>query len=169
MKYPAVVLKGENSHGEVLSIALAGKEQCQDTGAKMIHLGSNSTSRIISKSISHSGGRTSYRGLVAVSSNAKNVKNEVNCDALILDNISKTDTYPTMRINNNSALISHEASVSKIREDQLFYLCSRGIPKEQASSMIVSGFIEPIVKELPMEYAVELNRLIELQMENSVG
>lgn len=169
MKYPAVVLKGENSHGEVLSIALAGENQHQDTGAKMTHLASNTSSRIISKSISHSGGRAGYRGLVAVSANAKNVKSDVVCDALILDDESRSDTYPTMRINNNTASISHEASVSKIKEDQLFYLRSRGLSKEVASSMIVSGFIEPIVKELPMEYAVELNRLIELQMEGSVG
>lgn len=168
MKYPSCVLKEKGAHGEMLSIAMAGEDQHQDTGAKMIHLASDTSSRIISKSISLTGGRSSYRGLVAVAKNAKNIKNEVICDALLLDENSRSDTYPTIRVNNNSAELSHEASVSKIREDQLFYLRSRGLSEEQASSMIVSGFIEPIVKELPMEYAVELNRLIELEMEGSV-
>lgn len=169
MKYPAVYLVGKGAHGEVLSIALAGEGQHQDTGAKMVHLAPDTTSRIISKSISHSGGRCSYRGLVNIAPKADRVKNNVECDALLLDDSSISDTYPTIKVNNDSASLGHEASVSKIKEDQLFYLQSRGIPEEQAASMIVSGFIEPVVKQLPMEYAVELNRLIELQMEGSVG
>jgi len=169
MKYPAVYLMEPGAHGEVLSIALAGEKQHQDTGAKMVHLAPDTSSKIISKSISHSGGRCSYRGLVNIVPTADNVKSRVECDALILDDKSISDTYPYIKVSNNSAELEHEASVSKIKEDQLFYLRSRGIPEEQAASMIISGFIEPIVKELPMEYAVELNRLIELEMEGSVG
>lgn len=169
MKYPACYLVGKGAHGEVLSIAYANKGQHQDAGAKMVHLAPNTTSTIISKSISANGGRTSYRGLVEVSPIASDVKNRVECDALILDSLSTTDTYPTMNINNSTARIEHEATVSKIGEEKLFYLQSRGLSKSEAMSLIVSGFIEPIIKELPMEYAVELNRLIELEMEGSVG
>ncbi len=169
MKYPSCFLVGERAHGEVLSIAYAGKNQHQDAGAKMVHVAPNTTSTIISKSISTNGGRTSYRGMVSVSPFAHNVKNRVECDALILDSESASDTFPTMDIKNNSAHIEHEASVSKIGEEKLFYLMSRGLTEPEAMALIVSGFIEPIVKELPLEYAVELNRLIELEMEGSVG
>ncbi len=169
MKYPSVYLVGRKAHGEVLSIASAGPGQHQDAGGKAIHLASETTSQIISKSISRGGGRTSYRGLVLVHPNAKNVKSKVVCDALLLDEASRSDTYPDMKIHNPQVQIEHEATVSKIGDEQLFYLQSRGISKEQAQSMIVNGFIEPIVKELPLEYAVEMNRLIELQMEGSVG
>lgn len=162
MKYPSVHLIGKGARGEVLSIALAGKGQIQDTGGKILHLAPDTSSRIISKSISHSGGKSSYRGLVAISKNAKSSKSHVVCDGLILDEKSSNDTYPQMRVNNNAVEVSHEATVSKVREDQLFYLQSRGISKDQATAMIVSGFIEPVVKELPMEYAVELNRLMEV-------
>ncbi len=169
MKYPACYLVGDNAHGEVLSIAYGGKGQHQDAGAKMVHLGKNTTSTIISKSISAYGGRTSYRGLVEVIPSANNAKSRVECDALILDPDSRSDTYPVMRINNDNANIEHEATVSKIGEEKLFYLMSRGLTESEAMGLIVSGFIEPIVKELPLEYAVELNRLIELEMEGSVG
>lgn len=169
MKYPSCMLVGDNAHGEVLSIAYAGENQHQDAGAKMIHAASNTTSTIVSKSISANGGRTSYRGMVKTSPRAENIKNRVECDALILDSDSATDTFPVMEINNSSAQVEHEASVSKIGEEKLFYLMSHGLSETEAMALIVSGFIEPIVKELPLEYAVELNRLIELEMEGSVG
>jgi Fe-S cluster assembly protein SufB len=164
MKYPAVWMLEPGAHGEVLSIAFAGEGQHQDAGAKMVHAASNTTSTIISKSISKGGGRAGYRGLVRVEPGAKNVKSFVRCDALILDDASRSDTYPSMEIEENDAQIGHEASVSKVGEEQLFYLMSRGLTEEQATSMVVAGFIEPIIKELPMEYAVEMNRLIELNM-----
>ncbi len=169
MKYPAVWLMEPGAHGEVLSIAFAGKGQHQDAGAKIIHMAPNTSSVITSKSISKAGGRTSYRGLLKVTKNAENSKSAVVCDALILDDQSASDTFPYMEIENNNVSIGHEASVTKVSEEQLFYLMSRGISEQQAASMIVSGFIEPIVKELPMEYALEMNRLIELEMEGSVG
>lgn len=169
MKYPSIYLVGRKAHGEVLSIAYAGKGQLQDAGGKAIHLASETTSQIISKSISRMGGRTSYRGMVKVIPSARHIKSRVVCDALIVDGLSRSDTYPCMDIGNNSAQVEHEATVSRISDEQIFYLTSRGIPPEQAASMVVNGFIEPIVKELPLEYAVELNRLIGLQMEGSVG
>ncbi len=169
MKYPSVYLVGRKARGDVLSIAYAGRGQHQDAGGKAIHLAPETTSQIISKSISRGGGRTSYRGLVHVHPRANMARSKVVCDALILDEASRSDTYPTMRINQKNVTIEHEATVSKIGDEQLFYLQSRGIDKAQAQSMIVNGFIEPIVKELPLEYAVEMNRLIELQMEGSVG
>lgn len=169
MKYPACFLVGEGARGEVLSIAYAGKGQHQDAGAKMVHTAPHTSSSIISKSVSLQGGRTSYRGLVSVSPNTPGVKNRVECDALILDSQSASDTFPTMQVNDSSANIEHEATVSKIGEEKLFYLMSRGLTEAEAMSLLVSGFIEPIVKELPLEYAVELNRLIELEMEGSVG
>ncbi len=170
MKYPCVILKGERAHGEVLSIAWAGSEQHQDAGAKMIHVAPNTTSRIISKSISNGEGRSSYRGLVKVLKGAVNSKTHVECDALLIGEASRSDTYPTMEIAEEDGVsVEHEARVSKLADDQLFYLQSRGIDLEQARLMIVNGFIEPFVRELPMEYAVELNRLIELEMEGSVG
>jgi len=169
MKYPSVYLVGEHAHGEILSIAFAGKGQHQDAGGKIIHNAPNTSSLITSKSICKNGGRSSYRGLLHVAKNAKNSKSKVVCDALILDNKSQTDTYPTMDIKNNKVKIEHEATVSKVSEKQLFYLISRGLSEKEASSLIVNGFIEPIVKELPMEYAVELNRLIKLEMAGSVG
>ncbi|MBU1227065.1 MAG: Fe-S cluster assembly protein SufB [Actinobacteria bacterium] len=169
MKYPAVWLMGEGAHGEVLSIAFAGENQHQDAGAKIVHAAPNTTSLITSKSISKDGGRAGYRGLLRVEENASGVKSFVRCDALILDADSRSDTYPYMEIEEADAQIGHEATVSKVGDDQLFYLMSRGLTEQEATAMIVAGFIEPIVKELPMEYAVELNRLIELQMEGSVG
>jgi Fe-S cluster assembly protein SufB len=169
MKYPSCYLVGERARGEVLSIAYAGENQHQDAGAKMIHAASNTSSTIISKSISTNGGKSTYRGLVQVAPGAKNVKVRVECDALILDEKSISETFPTMKIDDSSAQIEHEATVSKIGEEKLFYLMSRGLSETEAMSLIVSGFIEPIVKELPLEYAVELNRLIELEMEGSVG
>lgn len=169
MKYPSVYLVGRKAHGEVLSIAYAGTGQHQDAGGKAIHLASETTSRITSKSISKGGGRTSYRGLLYVIPSAKNIKSKVVCDALLLDENSRSDTYPTMKIQSQDVQIEHEATVSKIGEEQLFYMQSRGLSKEVAEAMIVNGFIEPIVKELPLEYAVEMNRLIQLQMEGSVG
>ncbi|OGC56259.1 Fe-S cluster assembly protein SufB [candidate division WWE3 bacterium RIFCSPLOWO2_12_FULL_36_10] len=168
-KYPSCYLVGERAHGEVLSIAYGGKGQHQDAGGKIFHISPNTTSSIISKSVSAFGGRTSYRGLIYVSPSAKNAKSRVECDALILDAESRSDTFPTMKIDESSANIEHEATVSKIGEEKLFYLMSRGLTETEAMSLIVSGFIEPIVKELPLEYAVELNRLIELEMEGSVG
>jgi FeS assembly protein SufB len=164
MKYPAVWLMEPGAHGEVLSIAFAGAGQHQDAGAKMVHAAPNTTSTIISKSISKDGGRAGYRGLVRVEPGAENSKSFVRCDALILDDKSRSDTYPYMEIEENDAEIGHEATVSKVGEEQLFYLMSRGLTEEQATSMIVAGFIEPIIRELPMEYAVEMNRLIELNM-----
>ncbi|MEE3286320.1 MAG: Fe-S cluster assembly protein SufB [Planctomycetota bacterium] len=169
MKYPAVYLMEPGARGETLSIAFAGDGQHQDAGAKMVHCAPNTSSRIISKSISKAGGRSSYRGLVKVNNNATGCKSNVICDALILDPESRSDTYPYIEIDEDDVVIEHEASVSKIAEEQLFYLMSRGMSEAEASSMIVTGFIEPLVKELPMEYAVEMNRLIELQMEGSVG
>jgi Fe-S cluster assembly protein SufB len=169
MKYPAIYLMEPGARGETLSIAFAGKGQHQDAGAKMVHCAPNTYSRIISKSISKAGGRASYRGLAKVVNGAKHCKSNVVCDALILDSQSRSDTYPYIEIDEDDVTIEHEASVSKISEEQLFYLRSRGLSEAEASSMIVTGFIEPLVKELPMEYAVEMNRLIELQMEGSVG
>ncbi len=169
MKYPSVYLVGRKSRGEVLSIAYAGQGQHQDAGGKMIHVAPETTSQIISKSVSAKGGRTSYRGLVQMSERASHAKSRVVCDALILDEASRSDTYPTMKIDAADAHMEHEATVSKIGDEQLFYLESRGIDECQAQSTIVNGFIEPIVKELPLEYAVEMNRLIQLQMEGSVG
>ena len=169
MKYPSVYLNGENAHGEVLSIAFAGNGQHQDAGGKIVHNAPNTTSKIVSKSISKSGGRSSYRGLIKIGKDAKNSKSNVVCDALLLDEDSQSDTYPYIEIDNDQVNIEHEATVSKIGEEQLFYLQSRGISEQEASAMIVNGFIEPLVKELPMEYAVELNKLIQLQMEGSIG
>ncbi|MFN3704788.1 MAG: Fe-S cluster assembly protein SufB [Thermoflexales bacterium] len=169
MKYPAVYLMEPGAHGEVLSIAFAGKGQHQDAGAKIIHAAPNTTSKIISKSISKDGGRTSYRGLLKVYRDAENSRSNVVCDALLLDEASRSDTYPYIEVDTDRVVIGHEASVSKIGEEQLFYAMSRGISEEEASTMVVSGFIEPLVKELPMEYAIEMNRLIALQMEGTVG
>ena len=169
MKYPACYLIGEGAHGEVLSMAFAGKGQHQDAGAKMIHVAPNTTSKITSKSISKDGGRSSYRGLLKVHRNAAGARSNVVCDALLLDPESRSDTYPTIEIDEDRVTIGHEASVSKVGEQQLFYLMSRGLSEEEATTMVVSGFIEPLVRELPMEYAVEMNRLIQLQMEGSIG
>ncbi len=169
MKYPAVVMTGPKAHGEVLSVAYAGPGQHQDAGAKMTHAAPETTSIIDSKSISKDGGRTTYRGLVKVEKGAHNVKSHVRCDALILDEESRSDTYPYMEVDEKDARIGHEATVSKVGDDQLFYLMSRGLTEQQATAMIVNGFIEPITKTLPMEYAVELSRLIELNMEGAVG
>lgn len=169
MKYPSVYLKGRGARGEVLSLAFAGAGQHQDAGGKAIHLAPDTSSIITSKSISKNGGRTSYRGLLKVIKGAKNSKSNVRCDALILDEKSRSDTYPTMEIDEEKVTIGHEASVSKIGEEQLFYFQSRGISQAEAEIMIVNGFIEPIVRELPMEYAVELNRLIRLEMIGAVG
>ena len=169
MKYPSVYLNGENAHGEILSIAFAGEGQHQDTGGKIVHNAPNTSSKIISKSISKGGGRTSYRGLIKVGKDATNCKSNVVCDALMLDEDSQSDTYPYIEVDNDQVNVEHEARVSKIGEEQLFYLMSRGLSEEDASAMIVNGFIEPLVKELPMEYAVELNKLIQLQMEGSIG
>jgi Fe-S cluster assembly protein SufB len=169
MKYPAVIMTGEYAKGEVLSVAMAGEGQHQDTGAKMTHAAPNTSSQIISKSISRGGGRTSYRGLVKVEEGASHAKSTVKCDALLVDTISRSDTYPYVDIREDDVDMGHEATVSKVGEDQLFYLMSRGLTEDEAMAMIVRGFIEPIAKELPMEYALELNRLIELQMEGAVG
>ncbi|MCP4360509.1 MAG: Fe-S cluster assembly protein SufB [Chloroflexi bacterium] len=169
MKYPAVYMMGEGAHGEILSIAFAGKGQHQDAGGKVVHVAPNTTSRIISKSICKDGGRSSYRGLLQVNEGAHHVKSNVVCDALLLDETSRSDTYPYIEIEEEDVNIGHEASVSKVGEEQLFYLMSRGINEETATSMVVNGFIEPLVRELPMEYAIELNRLIQLQMEGSIG
>jgi Fe-S cluster assembly protein SufB len=169
MKYPCVILAGEGAHGEVLSVAFAGAGQEQDTGGKMIHLANNTTSVVTSKSISRGGGVATYRGLVKVAPGLTGIKSKVECDALILDPESKSNTYPTMDIKSDDVRIEHEAKVSKISEEELFYLQSRGIEEEEAAKMIVAGFIDPLVKELPMEYAVELNRLIDMSMEGSVG
>jgi Fe-S cluster assembly protein SufB len=169
MKYPSCYLLGENAHGEILSMAFAGSGQHQDTGGKVIHFAPNTSSKITSKSISKGEGRASYRGLLKVHAGSKNVKSNVVCDALLLDQHSRSDTYPYIEIDEDDVTIGHEASVSKVGEEQLFYLMSRGLSEEDATSMVVSGFIEPLVKELPMEYAVEMNRLIQLQMEGSIG
>ena len=169
MKYPSIYLLGEGAHGELLSIAFAGKGQHQDAGGKIVHAAPNTTSNIFAKSISKNGGRSSYRGLLEVAKGAHGAKSKVVCDALLLDEDSRSDTYPTIRIDESDANVGHEASVSKVGEDQLFYLQAHGLDEEEASKMIVNGFIEPIAKELPMEYSVEMNRLIELQMEGSIG
>ncbi len=169
MKYPACYLMEEGAHGEILSMAFAGRGQIQDAGSKMVHLAPNTSSKVTSKSISKNGGRSSYRGLIKVTKNAQDAKSSVVCDALILDGQSQSDTYPTMEVDQEKVSIGHEASVSKVGEEQLFYLMSRGLSEEDATTMVVSGFIEPLVKELPMEYAVEMNRLIQLQMVDSVG
>jgi Fe-S cluster assembly protein SufB len=169
MKYPAIHLVGERAHGEVLSIAFAGDDQHQDAGAKMVHAAPNTTSMVVSKSISKNGGRTSYRGLVKVYPNAKGAKSNIKCDALLLDEKSRSDTYPTMEIDEKDVTIEHEATVSKVGEEQLFYLMSRGLTQDEATAMIINGFFEPFTKELPLEYAVELNRLIQLEMSGSVG
>jgi len=169
MKYPAIYLMGRKAYGETLSVAFAGKNQHQDTGAKMVHLAPDTTSKITSKSVSRANGRSTYRGLLRVRKGATNVKSTVRCDALLLDDTSKTDTYPYMEINQEDATVTHEATVGKIGDEQIFYLMSRGFTEEEALSLIVNGFMEPFTKELPMEYAVELNRLIRLEMDNSVG
>ncbi len=169
MKYPSCYLMEPGAHGEMLSMAFAGPGQHQDAGSKMVHFAPNTTSKIISKSISKGGGRSSYRGLLKVHKGATGVRSNATCDALILDPQSRSDTYPTIEIDEDDVSIGHEASVSKVGEEQLFYLMSRGLSQEEATTMVVSGFIEPLVKELPMEYAVEMNRLIQLQMEGSVG
>lgn len=169
MKYPSVYLMGRKAHGEVLSIAFAGKGQHQDAGGKAIHNAPETSSIITSKSICKDGGRTSYRGLVHMAPSAKGSKSNVKCDALILDSASRSDTYPTMKIRAKEVTLGHEATVSKVGEEQLFYLMSRGLDEPTATGLIVSGFIEPIVRELPLEYAVELNKLIQLEMEGSVG
>ena len=169
MKYPSCYLVGEGAHGEILSIAYSGDGQHQDTGGKVVHVAPYTTSSIISKSISKGHGRSTYRGLCKVHKGAHHARSNVECDALLINDTSRTDTYPYIEIEENDANVGHEASVSKIGEEQLFYLTSRGISEEEAMAMIVRGFIEPIAKELPLEYAVELNRLIELEMEGSVG
>tara|TARA_Y100000588_G_scaffold97285_2_gene105580 strand:- start:1673 stop:3088 length:1416 start_codon:yes stop_codon:yes gene_type:complete len=169
MKYPSCYLVGEGAHGEILSIAYSGDGQHQDTGGKVVHAAPHTTSSIVSKSISKGHGRSTYRGLCKVHEGAHHARSNVECDALLINDTSRTDTYPYIEIEENDANVGHEASVSKIGEEQLFYLTSRGISEEEAMAMIVRGFIEPIAKELPLEYAVELNRLIELEMEGSVG
>jgi len=169
MKYPACYLVGPHAHGEILSMAFAGRNQVQDTGGRMLHLAESTSSKITSKSISKDGGRASFRGLVYVDKKAKFTKSNAVCDALILDGESRSDTYPDIQTHAENVSIGHEASVSKVGEEQLFYLTSRGLSEEEATTMVISGFIEPLVKELPMEYAVEMNRLIQLQMEGSVG
>ncbi|BBB33637.1 Fe-S cluster assembly protein SufB [Thermotomaculum hydrothermale] len=169
MKYPAIFLKGEGAHAEVLSVALAGDGQHQDSGAKAFHLAPNTTSRIVSKSISTGTGRASYRGWVKVNKGMKNCKSDVRCDALIFGDKARSDTYPRMEVYEPTTKLTHEATVSKIQEDQLFYLMSRGLSEDEASTMIINGFFEPFTKELPMEYAVEFNRLVSLEMEGSIG
>jgi len=169
MKYPGIYLMGRKAYGETLSVAFAGKNQHQDTGAKMVHLAPDTTSKVTSKSVSRANGRSTYRGLLKVAKGATNVKSTVRCDALLLDDTSKTDTYPYMEIDQEDATVTHEATVGKIGDEQIFYLMSRGFSEEEALSLIVNGFMEPFTKELPMEYAVELNRLIRLEMDNSVG
>jgi Fe-S cluster assembly protein SufB len=169
MKYPSCYLMESGAHGEMLSMAFAGPGQIQDAGTKMVHFAPNTTSKVMSKSISKGGGRASFRGLLKVYKGAKGAKSSVVCDALLLDPKSRSDTYPSIEIDEEDVSIGHEASVSKVGEEQLFYLMSRGLSEEQATTMVVSGFIEPLVKELPMEYAVEMNRLIQLQMEGSIG
>jgi Fe-S cluster assembly protein SufB len=169
MKYPSCYLVGERAHGEILSLAFAARGQHQDTGGKVIHIAPNTSSKITSKSISKDAGRASYRGLLKVQKGAYNTRSNVVCDALLLDPSSRSDTYPYIEIDEEDVTIGHEASVSKVGEEQLFYLMSRGLSEEEATGMVVSGFIEPLVKELPMEYAIEMNRLIQLQMEGSIG
>ena len=169
MKYPAIYLMGEHATGETLSIAFAGEGQHQDAGAKMVHAAPHTSSSIISKSVARGGGRTSYRGLVQVNEGAHHSRSTVRCDALLVDTISRSDTYPYVDVRDDDVSMGHEATVSKVSADQLFYLMSRGLSEEEAMAMIVRGFVEPIARELPMEYALELNRLIELQMEGAVG
>lgn len=169
MKYPSCYLMGPGAHGEILSMAFAGPGQHQDAGGKAIHFAPNTTSKITSKSISKGSGRASYRGLLKVYKGATNVRSNVVCDALLLDDKARSDTYPYIEVDEQDVTIGHEASVSKVGEEQLFYLMSRGLSEEEATTMVVSGFIEPLVKELPMEYAIEMNRLIQLQMEGSIG
>src|SRR5215468_5481612 len=169
MKYPSVYLMGEHAKGETLSVAFAGEGQHQDAGAKMVHCAPNTSSTIVSKSVARGGGRTSYRGLVQVQEGADHAKSTVKCDALLVDTVSRSDTYPYVDVREDDVEMGHEASVSKISEDQLFYLMSRGMTEDEAMATIVRGFVEPIARELPMEYALELNRLIELQMEGAVG
>jgi len=169
MKYPSCYLVGEGAHGDILSIAYSGDGQHQDTGGKMVHAAPNTTSSIVSKSISKGHGRSTYRGLCKVHEGAFNARSNVECDALLINDTSRTDTYPYIEIEENRSTVGHEATVSKVGDEQLFYLMSRGMSEEEAMALIVRGFIEPIAKELPLEYAVELNRLIELEMEGSVG
>ncbi|MFM1795624.1 MAG: hypothetical protein RLZZ340_301 [Actinomycetota bacterium] len=169
MKYPAIILAGEHARGETLSVAFAGEGQHQDAGAKMIHLAPHTSSSIISKSIARGGGRTSYRGEIKVAAGAHHSANTVRCDALLVDTISRSDTYPAVDVREDDVTMGHEATVSRVSDEQLFYLQSRGLPEDEAMAMIVRGFIEPIAKELPMEYALELNKLIQMQMEGAVG
>ena len=169
MKYPSVWLVGEHAKGETMSVAFAGEGQHQDAGAKMVHAAPNTSSTIISKSVARGGGRTSYRGLIQVNEGSYNAKTTVKCDALLIDDISRSDTYPYIDCREDDVSMGHEATVSRISEDQLFYLMQRGLNEDEAAAMIVRGFVEPIARELPMEYAIELNRLIELQMEGAVG
>src|SRR5881275_150702 len=169
MKYPAVWMTGEHAKGEVLSIAFAGEGQHQDAGAKMVHAAPHTSSTIVSKSVARGGGRTSYRGLVQINEGAHGSRSTVKCDALLVDSISRSDTYPYVDVREDDVSMGHEATVSRVSEDQLFYLMSRGMSEDEAMAMVVRGFVEPIAKELPMEYALELNRLIELQMEGAVG
>jgi Fe-S cluster assembly protein SufB len=169
MKYPSVYMIGPGARAEILSVAFAGRGQHQDTGAKAVHLAPNTTSRITAKSVSKDSGRTTYRGLVHVAKGARNVKSSVRCDALLLDDESRTDTYPYMEINESDATITHEATVGKIGDEQLFYLMSRGLTETEALNMVVMGFFEPFAKSIPLEYAVEFNRLIELEMSGAVG
>ncbi|MCW2877251.1 MAG: sufB [Sphaerisporangium sp.] len=169
MKYPAVYLMGEHAKGETLSVAFAGEGQHQDAGAKMVHLAPHTSSTIISKSVARGGGRTSYRGLVQIEEGATGSASTVKCDALLIDQISRSDTYPYVDVREDDVSMGHEATVSKVSDAQLFYLMSRGLNEDEAMAMIVRGFVEPIARELPMEYALELNRLIELQMEGAVG
>jgi Fe-S cluster assembly protein SufB len=169
MKYPSVYLLGQGSKADIMSIAYAGRGQHQDAGAKVLHLAKNTSSQIISKSISKFGGRSTYRGLLKVAKGATGVKSNVQCDALLLDDESRTDTYPYMEIDEEDATITHEATVGKIGEEELFYLQTRGIPANQALHLIVMGFLELFTKQLPIDYAVELNRLIEMEMQGSIG
>ncbi len=169
MKYPCIILKGEHSRGQIISVAIAGKDQQLDAGGKIIHCASNTTSNIVSKSISKDGGRTTYRGLLKVIAGLKNIVSRVQCDALLMDGYSRTDTYPTVDIKSDEVDIGHEASVSKINDEQLVYLMARGLSSQEAQAMIVNGFIDCFVKELPMEYAIEINRLIKMEMEDSIG
>lgn len=169
MKYPCIILKGQQSRGQIISIAIAGKDQQLDAGAKIIHCASDTTSNIVSKSISKDGGRTTYRGLLKVVANLKNIVSRVQCDALLMDKFSRTDTYPTVDIKSDNVDIGHEASVSSINDEQLVYLMARGLSSQEAQAMIVNGFIDCFVKELPMEYAIEINRLIKMEMEDSIG
>ena len=169
MKYPSVYLVGEGAHGDMLSIALASAGQCQDAGSKMYHLAPNTTSRVLSKSISKNGGQTSYRGLVHIGKNARNAKTGVTCDAMILDPTSRSDTYPDMTIERRDATVEHEATVERLGEEKIFFLESRGIPKSDAEGLLVNGFIDPISKEIPLEYSIELNRLIHFEMTKKIG